>query len=303
MKRITNFLLCLSVATAIVALVATPAFSGSNPKGKPFITINDQIVEVEGAVSTLQDQIDLLVDRVDTVEGRVTANEDAILALEAQNVALEALVLQNVSDITTVEAIIVALQLANTDLQASISANSGDIVILQAEVDANAALITTLQSALLMLQDNIITLDTSLQGQIDNNQALIDYLTSEVVYIKDALDLKQDLVDGVCPDGAAIQQITPEGTVVCEDVGGISGQLHTVTAYGPSVTVWPMTWVETRAYCPAGYIATGVGSFVGIRLKMVRNYTEGTVGVLYVVNGSGSPDLMICVTTCTRIVP
>ena len=46
MKRITNFLFCLSLATAIVALVATPAFSGGSPKGKPFVELDGKIVEV-----------------------------------------------------------------------------------------------------------------------------------------------------------------------------------------------------------------------------------------------------------------
>lgn len=295
-------------AIVVSALIVTPAFSGSNPKGKPFIAINDQIVEVEGAVSSLQDQIDLLVARVDTVEDRVTACEDAMLTLEDQNSVLEALVQQNLSDIAAIEAEIVLLQQANTDLLELIAANSGDIETLKADVDANEAMITTLQSALGMVQNDLISLETSLQNQIENNEALITALQSEVDQINTDLQLKQDLVNGTCPDGSAIQQILPDGSVICEGVGGTSGQLHSVHSYKYSPLVGPGLWARVSAYCPYGYTATGAGFASAYRWDVHTTYTfpdssYENGGYVSAQNLNTYDDYILAVTTCTCIVP
>ena len=108
--------------------LANAAGNGSSPKGKPFIAINNQIVEVvNAAVTSLQDQIDDLVARVDTVELRVSADEEAIFRLQDQNEILAYLVLQNFSDITAIQAEITLLAQSNTDLQSLIATTSGEV--------------------------------------------------------------------------------------------------------------------------------------------------------------------------------
>jgi len=55
-------------------------------KGKPFIEIQGQFVEITEEITDVQTHIDGLVARVETIEERVTANEDVVAGLTAQNI-------------------------------------------------------------------------------------------------------------------------------------------------------------------------------------------------------------------------
>lgn len=312
MFTLSNKVLVTALSTAIGITSAHAAGNGNTPNGKPFVAINNQIVEVEGAISSLQDQIDLLVARVDTVEQRVTANENAITELQAQNDALDLLVQQNLSDIASIEVQISLLQQANADLQAQITANSGDnIATLQSEVAANSALIATLQSAVLMVQSDIISLESSLQLQIDNNKTLIDALQSEVTQINAKLDFKQNLVNGTCPNGSAIQQILADGSVICGGIAGSSGQLESVTSFKQSASTDGGNSVAVKAFCDTteGYVATGVGFVGGLGWDIENINTSphflnnGNWGQVIAKNNNSYSDTLFSATTCTRIIP
>ncbi len=108
MKRTFVVLLC---ATLSLAMGVTSSIAGSNPKGKPFVAINGQIVEVvNAAVLSIDEKIENLTGRVDSLEGRIEASEVAIADLEERNAALEVLVANNVSDIGQIDLLISDLQ-------------------------------------------------------------------------------------------------------------------------------------------------------------------------------------------------
>ncbi|MCB1937059.1 MAG: hypothetical protein KDF59_14090 [Nitrosomonas sp.] len=238
------------------APLANAAGNGNSPQGKPFVEIAGQIVEVKGSVSSLQEQIDLLVARVDTMEDRVIANEDAISTLQTQNNTLNTLIGQGLSDIGAIQAEILTLQQANQDLLTMIAAGQGDIAALEAEVAGNKALIASLSNSILLVEGGMISLETSLQSQIDNNTMLINALQNEVNNINDLLALKQNLVNGSCPNNYAIQQILSDGSVICEMTGSsMSGQLHSVVSYQYKY-VAPSNVTGVYAYCPIGYIVS-----------------------------------------------
>ena len=299
-KLLKNILVvALSVAFSSTAFAAG---SGSSPKGKPFIAIGDQIVEVEGAINSLQDQVDILVGRVDSIEARVFANEGAITTLQNQNAALTTLVQQNLSDIASIDAEILALQQANADLAAMIAANSGDIATLQSDVAANDALITTLQSAILMVQGDIISLETSLQSQIDNNLMLIGVIQGELDTINAKLALKQNLINGICPDGSAIQQVLTDGSVICEGVAGASGQLESVVSINWRFAE-PGHDTRLLTYCPDGYTATGSGFAHALGWEIQHHFAQGNVADIRARNDNPFSDDIHGVATCTRIAP
>jgi hypothetical protein len=289
----------ITTRTAVFGLslfISVGAYAaGSSPKGKPFIAIGDQIVVVEGAISSMQDQIDTLVGRVDSVEARVTANEGAITTLEDQNTALLALVNTNAADITSIEGQIAQLEADNVALSEDVSDNTDAIA-------DNAAMIVTLQSALLMVQDGMVDLETNLQEQIDYNLLLIGAIQSQITALNTAIDLKQNLVNGICPSGEAIQKIRTDGSVVCEVAGGgSSGQLETET-------IWTRVYInighfkDVDTFCDPGWVATNAG-FASNMFDFKYAYTDGNRSRVRAQNNSGYDTWMYSVATCMRIAP
>jgi hypothetical protein len=70
------------------------------------------------------------------------------------------------------------------------------------------------------LQQTLDTLDGNLQGQIDNNLELIEIMQSKLVALDEELEIKQNIIDGKCPDGSAIIEVRENGGVVCGSSGG-----------------------------------------------------------------------------------
>jgi len=278
---------------------------GSNPKGKPFVALNGEIVAVQGAISSLEEQVEILVGRVDSIEQRLTADENAILTLQDQNQALQALVGQNLTDIAAIQNEISVLQAQNVYLQSLIASGSGSTT-LQSEIDANSALIASLQNAILLANNNIIVLGTSLQAQIDNNLSLINMIRAEIDQINASLLLKQNLVSGICPDGSAVQQVMPDGTVVCGAAGGGSGgttgTFVSVRAYSLGTAVQNGA-VNLTATCPTGFFATGFGYAYALGWNVGNiGVNDASVTFFYAINRNSYPADIFYIVSCAGFV-
>lgn len=122
--------------TAVIfsTLLSSPAIAagnGSSPNGKPFVAINDQIIEAKGAISSIEDQLDGLIGQVDSIDARLSASELAVDNLYLENDMLQAMVDQNATDIGAIETGSLA---RDADLQGQIDTNLGLIQALQAEI-------------------------------------------------------------------------------------------------------------------------------------------------------------------------
>lgn len=224
----------LVLSVAIAATFSTSAFS-ANSQGKPFIAINEQIVEVQGAVSTLEDQVAELIGKVDSIEERLSANEKAIVDLMDKNDALESLIAGAYTSISDIE---------------------GEISVLSGAMDTNAGLISSLQSAIISIQNGQIDLEESLQGQIDKNLELIGMLEGNIDAINNFLETDQHITEGTCPDGEYVIGHT-ENSVSCAPVnGGGNSSISGYLTFARSAS-WGR---NAQAYCyQQSDIATGGG--------------------------------------------
>lgn len=90
--RMTRFIVFVIASLSSAFVVAAAGGNGGSPKGQSFVAIGDHIVQVESAISSLEDQIAMLIGRVDSIEARVGANEVAIALSESSNASLQVLI-------------------------------------------------------------------------------------------------------------------------------------------------------------------------------------------------------------------
>lgn len=309
MKRGCQLVLYTALLAA-VGVVTSAYAGGKSPQGKPFVAINDQITAVNGEISTMQHQIDSLVGQVADMQDRLTADESAITQVQDLNADLQRLVDNNSTSLTDINNEISSLQTENTTLQADIAANSGDVTSEQSQLNTNAAEIAALQDAILKVNNGMISLQTSLQDQITNNTNLIAAINTEIDMINANLTTKQDLINGTCPDGSAVQQINPDGSVVCGAIGGdTSGQLETTFVWSNSyitggASTPPGQMASVSVSCPDGYTATsaGVNGAIGWKINMLQTgYRQNAV--VQAINENPYATGLTVVATCIRFTP
>jgi TolA-binding protein len=275
-------LMGLYIAGLLVGMTSQSAMS--LPKGAPFVELDEKITAVQGTVASLEDQVAMLVGHVGSLEERLSANESAITELEDQNAALTALMQQNLSSVADIEA---------------------EILILKADADSNANLILDLQSSILMVESNLISLDDSLQEQIDNNSALIGLLQASVNNLTALLETKQNLINGTCPNGTAVQQIQSDGSFVCANVSG-GGNSTIYSGIVIQIEYGTGSYnLDVDVTCPHG-AASGMGYMLGPGVEVVQIFTSALssdTGHISAINNSGGPSQLIGLMTCVDTVP
>ncbi|MCK4742378.1 MAG: hypothetical protein KAT25_01015 [Sulfuriflexus sp.] len=218
MKFIKQFGIVIVTSLLTTSVIA----AGGQPKGKPFVALQNDIVEVQSTISTLQEQVESLVTHVNDIEDRIGANETAITTLQLENNELQIQIDASGEDIETLQSQIDTLEEDNANL-AALVANGGSSDDLQAQIDANAELISS-------LEQSIATIST-----FQNNATLIEILQEQVAHIQSVLDEQAALADGQCPHGELlIGYNAPTQTTLCQPITGSPSevgylQYHTIS--------------------------------------------------------------------------
>ncbi len=168
------------------------------------------------------------------------------------------------------------------------------IDILTGNVSSIEERLEALENAVVGLQSNdrrLLNLIGKNGNAIEDNTVLIEIIQQEIQGLKEAIELKQNIIHGRCSDGQAMIGIMEDGSVACAEVG-TTGNLERVISSGYK----PMqgtTAAKATATCPQGYILSGGGfyhpipTFAGVGLYGSRpagNGGEENQWVVYAYN-------------------
>lgn len=179
------------------------------------------------------------------------ALQDQIAALQGDVEALkklvEALQLDLQEQVGELSTELESVQTDMADLQSRIEANMGDVETMKAQLAEQETAAGVLKADLKALEDQIAVLELAKQNGILDS----------------------------CPSGYAMQQVLPDGSVMCVGLGGGSsggGKLAPTraTRMGPLYPGQPLT---ASVMCPAGSIVTGGGYLGTPQIQVNSSYS------------------------------
>ena len=290
------------VMMASTASAASTTNNGTNPNGKPFLEIDRKFDYVLNEITSLQDLVTSLVGRVTTVEDKQAALTDAVANLEVASADLQLQIATLENNIEAIDQEILYLQLDNADLRE-------DIVLLGDADGEMQALIRENDAKIMTLNLAVTEMGASLQDSIDNNTALIAAMQSQIAALQVEMDMKQNVIDGFCPNGAAIRQIYADGSVACEadDIGsGGAEDLYAYWTYKVEA-IQPGQGAVISATCDPGYMPMSTGFYANemtaysVLTIPTSRASAGKYGSVSIVNNSPIKRNGYLYLTCLRI--
>lgn len=302
----------LSIAISSVLFFGTSAFAAKdNPNneqgstnGQPFKTVRSHIemisIDFQATVDDLQAKItaaeDKLQAQIDDLNESQSAQNDLIVTLQNTVSVLEERISTNEEDIIALKLLvsiqgdlIINLQEKLSDLEGRVSTNEANISYLILADQTFNTLISTIQGQIESLTI-LINMNTgnvlTLQGQVENLEATLTNLQSQI-------NLKQNIISGICSEGSSIRQINTNGSVICEvdDISAGAGTLGSTTIIKtsriPAVSGAFAGTLSLNSTCPSGYRVTGGG-------YRIKGYTDedfelpGDPRLVFVKNNSAS---------------
>jgi len=235
MKKFFVLLVAIALSTM---LYAAKGEQGSS-HGQPFLT--------------LQGQIDKLVGDADTVELRLTGLEAATVKLEGDVAALNV-------ELDGLHTEVSQLRGYVSDYTDNIKKNLDYIIEIRGVIDL---MIDQLQVFGEYTQDSLEAMEAAMEenaNDISNNFLIIQAMGYEIESIEANMELKQNIINGICPEGQAVVSVNDEendGELICKAVS-VSGDLET-TVITKSMSIPAFHTSTIVADCPAGTVVTGGG--------------------------------------------
>jgi len=152
---------------------------------------------------------------------------------------------------------------------------------MEEQVQENTSAIQDLEAKASILE-NAIASNTGNIADLQNELNLVydrtELLRSELSTIYLMLRLKQDILDGKCGDGEALQEIRPDGSIVCETTGGGGGSSSIRTYRVAGYARVPANGtIGSWAQCPTGSVYTG-GGWASWQTEILSSYPGANAG-------------------------
>lgn len=217
-----------------------------------------------------------------------------VLKLRSERPSLKALQEQIAALQGDVEALTKLVEALQVDLQAQVGELSADLESVQSDM-------ADLQSR---IEANMGDVE-AMKAQLADDEAAAGILKADLDALNDQLALleqaKQNAIPLGCPPDSAMQQVLPDGSVVCTELGGGTaggGQLATahISRQGP---VYAGQAMPVSVACPPGFVVTGGGynnPDPGVQVYSSFAQDDWTWTVRLVNNhAAGSPPVLLMV--------
>ncbi len=172
---------------------------------------------------------------------------------------------------------------------------------LQSQVDALVGdNINSVEERLVALENAVVTLDAN----VADNLALINLMQAEIDSLAEALSLKQNIINGTCPNGQAIVSINSDGSISCATVGSSNDTIQRTTSYNV-VEIFSFTH-QTGVMCSSGYTLAGGGykTVINSGITIHENRpatTNGWVMSVNLTNPTEGSELLTIYANCIKL--
>jgi chaperonin cofactor prefoldin len=176
----------------------------------------------------------------------------------------------------------VVIKAQTDELFASVDTIEGRVTVAEQNIAELEQKAEDLQQQILSNSGNIESLETELA----NTNSMIYILQEDLKQLKKVVDLKQDIIEGKCPNGEYVSQIKTDGSLVCSPDAGATG-LRRYTVYKDEYLKGCFCWpgqscaCSTRpsgtisATCPAGSTAIGGGHTADLSVNVTASELRG----------------------------